>query len=64
MPFETDSDLKLDVGMSNEAKTTTTVNGYWIFGIKKDVFCGILQEKPHFASPGLAAILPCSGFCL
>lgn len=45
MPFQTDSDLQLDVGMSSEAKTTTTVNDYWFFGIKKEISCGILQEN-------------------
>jgi len=45
MPFETDSDLKLDVGMSSEAKTTTTVNDHWLCAIKKEILCGIQQEN-------------------
>lgn len=44
-PSQTDSDLKLDVGVSSEAKTTTTVNDYWLSGIKKEIPRGILQEN-------------------
>lgn len=58
------SDLKLDVGMSSEAKTTTTVNDYWLFGIKKRNIPWDLARKPHFQCPGLAAILACRAFCL
>lgn len=39
------SDLKLYVGMSREAKTTITVNDYWLLGIKNEISFGILQEN-------------------
>lgn len=46
--FWTNSHLKLDMGMSNKAKPTTTVNDYRLFGIKTAKSCGILQDNHTF----------------